>query len=240
MSEAAKPITKQKSLLQWALVVLLAAIVAIAALPSYVNGQWPWQAPLGVPQIGQLRALMQTPPTLEGWETLHHQEVNISGQSWQIAEYQPTATNATTITSAALLLRPQMSADQQPGVEWVDIIGSQGWQVDDRQTLRFKVLPPNGRAVYVRTHYFRVLRDNTTFAVMQWYAWPTGGHYAPGKWFWADQGRQWRRRERMPWVALTVLFPIEPLGDIRSHADQAIPLGQAIQTTLLASTFADG
>jgi cyanoexosortase B-associated protein len=75
---------------------------------------------------------------------------------------------------------------------------------------------------------------------MQWYAWPTGGHYAPGKWFWADQGRQWRQRERMPWVALNLLFPIEPLGDIRTHADEATAIAQAIQTSLLASTFAEG
>jgi hypothetical protein len=79
----------------------------------------------------------------------------------------------------------------------------------------------------------RGIDARNTFAVMQWYAWPDGGHFAPGKWFWADQAQQWQQRQRLPWVAVSILLPIEPVGDIRSHTAAVTEIAQAVQQGLL-------
>ncbi|MEM9816236.1 MAG: cyanoexosortase B system-associated protein, partial [Cyanobacteria bacterium P01_D01_bin.6] len=65
-----------------------------------------------------------------------------------------------------------------------------------------------------------------------------GGHFAPGKWFWADQAQQWQQRQRLPWVAVSILLPIEPVGDIRAHREAIIEVAQAVQQGLISSTFA--
>jgi hypothetical protein len=51
MSEAVEPIAKTKSAVQWVLIIALAILVAIAALPNYISGQWPWSADLQVQVI---------------------------------------------------------------------------------------------------------------------------------------------------------------------------------------------
>ncbi|MBE7384553.1 MAG: cyanoexosortase B system-associated protein [Leptolyngbya sp. SIO1E4] len=238
MSEAVKPISRGKQFVQWGLIAVLAAIIAIATLPHYVSGQWPWSAPPKVPQINQLRTLIETPLVLPGWERTFHQEVSISGNSWSLAEYHMAEGDSADQTSSfALLLRPQPWHDDKPGVEWVDLVGAQGWQVNDLHHLRFSVTDSNDAALQLTTRYFRGLGEDATFAVMQWYAWPTGGHPSPGKWFWADQMRQWSQRERMPWVAVSLLLPIEPVGDIRPYSETAIAIGQAVQTSLMQSAF---
>ena len=235
-----QPLAKNnKKIMQWVLVVALAGIVAIAALPSYFSGQWPWSAPLKVPQINQLRTLKDTPLDLPGWQVMEHQEISISGNDWGVAEYRATESVDVDqqITDFALLLRPQPWHSGQPEVEWVDIRGSQGWQVNDLHNVRFSVLGRDGKQLAVTARYFRGLNEQSTFAVMQWYAWPTGGHPAPGRWFWVDQTQQWGQRERMPWVAVSVLLPIEPVGNIRPYSEAAIAIGQMIQTSLIDSIF---
>jgi cyanoexosortase B-associated protein len=133
-----------------------------------------------------------------------------------------------------------MAADQQPEVEWVDLRGAQSWQVSDRHTVRFTTSASElGSPGSVTTRYFRGVADRNTFAVMQWYAWPQGGHFAPGKWFWADQAQQWGQQQRLPWVAVSVLFPIEPVGNIRPHTETVTAIAQAVQQGLLTSTFAE-
>lgn len=239
MSEAVKPMIKPKSVIQWVLIAVLSALVAIAALPNYLTGEWPWQAQLPVPHLGELRGLRQMPLPVAGWELAHQQEVKIGGSTWGLSEYRlPGGADGSAVGSSfALLVRPQTSPDKQPEVEWVDLQGSQRWRVNDLHTVRFTVNDAAGQPTTVTTRYFRGLSDSRTLAVMQWYAWPSGGHFAPGKWFWADQGRQWQHRERMPWVAVSVLLPIEPVGDIRSHTDRAVAIAQAVHQSLLSSVL---
>ncbi|MEL6381879.1 MAG: cyanoexosortase B system-associated protein [Cyanobacteria bacterium J06626_18] len=230
------PFAKQKRLLQWALVAVLAVIVAIAAAPSYFSGQWPWSAPLKAPQINQIKALRTTALDLPGWQVNLQQEVRIGGNDWGLTEY--LATDAAAATNGfALLLRPQPWHDDQPEVEWVDIIGSRGWQVSDLHRIRFSVSGDDGQSIPVTARYFRGVDEQRTFAVVQWYAWPSGGHPAPGRWFWADQAQQWTERQRMPWVAVSVFLPIEPIGNIRPYTEEAIAIGQTIQTSLMTSIF---
>lgn len=239
MLEAIKPLPKRNFFWQWGLVVALAVIVAIGALPGYLNGQWPWSSPLQASQIKQVRTLRQTALELPGWNLSLQQEVSISGNPWGLAEYQAGATASTgsQIPGFALLLRPQPWHNDQPQVEWVDIAGVQGWDMDDLHHLRFTVPVDNGEPLTVTARYFRGVQQDGTFAVLQWYAWPTGGHPAPGRWFWADQARQWQQRERMAWVAVTALIPIEPVGDIRPYSATAISIGQVVQSSLVADIF---
>mgnify|MGYP001792567006 FL=1 len=237
MSEAVKPIPRPKSVVQWVLVIMLAALVAMVTLPGYIGGQWPWSTPLPVADTTEIKSLLKAPLALPGWESSSHQEVRIGRRPWSLAEYQLASGGTDGPGSTfGLLMRPQMSADQQPEVEWVDMQGSQSWQINDRQVVRFSV-PAEGQPVKITTQYFRALDGRNTFAVMQWYAWPTGGHYAPGKWFWADQRQQWQQRERMPWVAVSILLPIEPVGDIRGHTEQMTAIAETVQQSLLESAL---
>jgi cyanoexosortase B-associated protein len=217
------------------LVVVFAVLVAIAALPHYLSGEWPWSKPLEVPRIGQLQALRTEPLDIPDWNLVNHQEVNISGNRWSLGEYQPTATSESLgFPAVVLLLRPQPWHTNQPEVEWVDINGAQEWRTDNQQTLRFSIA--DGSSVTAR--YFRGITPQRTFAVVQWYAWAKGGHSSPNRWFWLDQMRQWQRRERLPWVAVSLLLPIEPVGNIDNHADNAEAIAQAIQTALVNAPFA--
>ncbi|MEM6714365.1 MAG: cyanoexosortase B system-associated protein [Cyanobacteria bacterium P01_F01_bin.56] len=240
MASATQSQSKLRPLVQWGLIVGLAALVAIAALPSYFSGQWPWNNKLPVPHIAQVRELLTEPLALPGWESTYHQEVSIGRNRWTIAEYRSAVTENESAATFGLLLRPQRSGDQQPEVEWVDLRGAQGWQVDDSHTVRWTVAPEAAAdaPIQITTQYLRGIDERNTFAVMQWYAWPSGGHFAPGKWFWADQAQQWQQRQRLPWVAVSILLPIEPVGDIRAHREAIIEVAQAVQQGLISSTFA--
>ena len=239
MADAAQTRPKPHSLVQWGLIAVLAALVAIAALPSYFSGQWPWSNELPVPHIEELRALLEEPLAVPGWEATFHQEVPIGGDRWTLAEYRQMGETNEPEETFGLLLRPQRSSDQQPEVEWVDLRGAQSWQVDHRDTVRWHITLDGAShsPATVTTQYFRGIDARNTFAVMQWYAWPSGGHFAPGKWFWADQAQQWQQRQRLPCVAVSVLLPIEPVGDIRSHTAKVIEIAQAVQQGLSTTTF---
>ena len=238
--KASQPAFRKASLIQWLLVVMLAAIVTISLVPSYLSGQQPWRSELTVPHLEQLRALMDEALPLSGWQSTYHQAVQISGNGWSLNEYQPTLPDAQADSpKVAILLRPQTSPDKQPEVEWIDIAGSQGWQVSDVHRVDFAMLDADGHSRKITTRYFRSIADRNTYAVMQWYAWPTGGHPAPSKWFWSDQIRQWRQRERMPWVAVSILMPIEPVGNIRPHTDRIVAIAESVQASLQSVVFQD-
>ncbi len=238
MTDATQSRPKPRSIVQWGLIVVLAALVAIAVLPSYFSGQWPWSSDLPVPHIAELRGLLTEPLEVPGWEPTFHQEVNIGRHPWTIAEYRRSGDAGESGESFGLLLRPQRSGDQQPEVEWVDLRGAQSWQVDDRHTVRWLLETPDADVpANVTTRYLRGIDERNTFAVMQWYAWPSGGHFAPGKWFWADQSQQWQQGQRLPWVAVSILLPIEPVGDIRAHTEAVTEIAQSVQQGLLSSTF---
>ncbi|NEQ45422.1 MAG: cyanoexosortase B system-associated protein [Leptolyngbya sp. SIOISBB] len=237
MTDATQSRPKSHSIVQWGLVVVLTALVAIAVLPNYFSGQWPGSNELPVPHIAQLRGLLTEPLEVPGWESTFHQEVNIGRNRWTIAEYRRSGVNGED-ESFGLLLRPQQAGDQQPEVEWVDLQGAQSWQVDNRHAVPWLVESPTADAsVKITTRYLRGIDERNTFAVMQWYAWPSGGHFAPGKWFWADQAQQWQHSQRLPWVAVSILLPIDPVGDIRTHTAAITEIAQSVQQGLLSSTF---
>ncbi len=254
--------------------IFLLAIATILILPNYVTGNWVWAHPPLVPYQSQLNALIDDGLTLPGWQILEQSPATISGHGWSVqaiipnstadlpevlAEGSSEAVSITPNTPVVVLLRPQTWHRDMPQVEWMDLNGTQNWNVDQQTTLTFTVTPEMGtpelapssdggdtdavrqynsqHPIHVRTRFFRGWSRQQTYAVMQWYAWPTGGSPAASQWFWADQKTQLSDRHRMPWVAVSLLVPIKPLGDRQSARGTAQALAQTIQTTLIRDVF---
>lgn len=232
------------------MVALLALFVAVGALPQYFGG-WPWATPLKLPAASRtaLQAIPDQGLELPGWRNDDQSKIKISGHNWSVQQISSAAaTSGSTLTPAFLLLRPQTYGPDQPEVEWLDIEGSQRWDTDSHQKLTFSVpaMPSvknsaqnatETKTVRISGDFFRAWSKEQTYAVLQWYAWPTGGSASPARWFWADQKTQWNSRQRMPWVAISLWLPISPLGDISPHENMALSLGKTIQKSLLESVF---
>lgn len=151
-----------------------------------------------------------------------------------VADNPPPAPPGEVRTQAIVLLMPQKHGHDRPQVEWTDLQGSQNWTIDRRQSLDFAITP--GAKPHITARWTRSWRPNpdgslATFALLQWYAWPGGGHSSPNRWFWQDWHAQGDDR-RVPWVAVCVMLPLEPLGDPAPLWPIAQSLGQAISQQL--------
>ncbi|MBE9159111.1 cyanoexosortase B system-associated protein [Nodosilinea sp. LEGE 06152] len=213
-----------------ALVVVLTALAGMAILPAYLSGQWPWTTTPQVAQLDQLRALQTDGLPLPGWQLTLAEPIAINRQTWTLAEYRAPASTAQSAPGQqfAVLLHPQPWHSNQPQLEWIDLAGAQNWRVESRR--RLQVGSVNAR-------FFRAWGDRQSFAVVQWYALPGGGHPSPSHWFWANQWSQLTRRTLTPWVAVTVLLPMEPLGAIADYQPLAIDLVESVQRQLDATVF---
>ncbi|MGB3199868.1 MAG: cyanoexosortase B system-associated protein [Nodosilinea sp.] len=213
-----------------ALVVVLSALAGMAILPAYLKGEWPWTTTPQVAQLDQLRALQTDGLALPGWQLTTAKAVAINRQTWTLAEYRAAspAAKAAPVQQFAVLLHPQPWHSNQPQLEWIDLAGAQNWRVESRRRLR--VGP-------VKARFFRAWGDRQSFAVVQWYALPGGGHPSPSHWFWADQWSQLTRHASTPWVAVSVLVPMEPLGAIADYTPLAIDLTELIQQQVTAVVF---
>ncbi|MGB3495526.1 MAG: cyanoexosortase B system-associated protein [Elainellaceae cyanobacterium] len=106
-------------------------------------------------------------------------------------------------------------------------------ELSNSKPLNSGLLDLGDRSVSFTARYFRGWSRQQTSAVVQWYAWTTGGSPSINPWFWADQWQQLRDRQRMPWVAVTVLIPIKPLGNIDTARTTAKSLSQTLQAQLI-------
>lgn len=141
-------------------------------------------------------------------------------------------------TKAVLLLLPQTGSRDQPVVEWTEINSFWQWRVAQYRSANFTVKPQgagsNAAETKVEARFFRASTKNQqTFAVLQWYAWFNGGHSSPLSWFVVDQLAQWHRK-RAPWVAVSIVIPMEPLGQVETTWNEAKSLGQTVQAALMA------
>ncbi|MGB7487889.1 MAG: cyanoexosortase B system-associated protein [Phormidesmis sp.] len=236
----------KKSIATLIVIAILALFVAISAVPHYLSS-WPWATPLKVPNQPALQAIRDQGITLPGWLSQEQIKTKIGGHTWSIqqlsaADESPFA--AASPSTIFLLLRPQVWEADQPEVEWLDLKGSQQWQTDSHQSLPFEITQKKSdnsdnlsKTVRISTDYFRAWNKDQTYAILQWYASPIGGSASPAWWFWADQNAQWRHRQRMPWVAVSIWLPIDPLSDIIPHQEMAVALGQSVQAELLQTVF---
>ncbi len=219
-----------------AALLLLLVLLVVGAVPGYLTGNWQWKQPPSVASLKQLKQLRQTGLALPGWQTIEKREQVIGGHKWllQIIKKQGEK------TEAILLLQPQNGPKEQPEVEWTEINGWQRWQVAQYRSAEFSVKQPevltSNSPAKVRARFFRGYTEQQTFAILQWYAVPNGGYTAPISWFLADQVAQWRN-SRVPWVAVSILIPMEPLGQVETTWPLAQSLGQTVQATLMGEAF---
>ena len=237
------PILQRSQFSKVFLLCFLLVLMAIGAVPSYWAGSWPWANPPRVTNLKQLKNIRQAGLALPGWQTQQQHTVTIGGHKWSIQELQQDEK-----TPVTLLLLPQEDRKAQPEVEWMDINGFKEWQTDQERRLQFKVETPlqtgtqkteepgtsaaRPTSFDVKARFFRGWTRQQTFAVLQWYAWPGGGNPAPSAWFWADQKAQLHRR-RLPWVAVSILMPMEPLAEVDTALPLAKSLGQTVQAALM-------
>lgn len=228
------PQSAQRLRLLTAIVVL--AIALTQALPHYLTGKWAWTHPPQVEQLEALKALQQQGITVTGWPLLSQEVMRVGGHRWSVQQLvAPTPEQFPPDRPVVLMLRPQLANTDQPQIDWVNIGSEFGWTADAKRWVEFSAPSPLGRSIPVQARFLRYWDDSQTYAAVQWYAWSTGGSANASRWFWADQQSQWRDRQRMPWVAVSLLIPIEPLGDLEMARAIAQSLGQTVQSTLLAT-----
>lgn len=224
------PFLRQFNLVKVTILLLLLLLLGLGSAPGYLTGQWRWSRPPKVTGLTQLRQLRQTGLPLSDWQTTGQQTVRIGQQEWSRQTVQNPSGQ-----QAILLLSPQRDGKAQPEVEWMDLNGTERWSTDSERSIQFTVAANASRGqrqATVTGRYLRAWTRSQTYAVLQWYAWPTGGHPAPSHWFWLDRLAQWQNR-RVPWVAVSILVPIEPLGDIEAARPLAESLGQSTQGALM-------
>jgi cyanoexosortase B-associated protein len=252
-------VLKQSSLIRILFLLLLLLILGGANLPSYLQGIKPWKEPPPVPGLKALQALQGNGIQVPGWETANQVTIEPGGKKWLLHELRQDN------QVALLLLRAQRGSTEQPQVEWMDINGYWRWKSDSETRLTFTVeIPaPNTQGdprfleetgdlktgdlkaetgdlkpqlALVEARYFRGVTRQQTYAIMQWYAFPDGGHPKASRWFWRDRLYQISGK-REPWVAVCIIMPIEPLGDIEQSRPLIESLAKTVQATLMAEAF---
>lgn len=212
------------------LIAFLLILVAVSALPGYISGQWRWNSPPAVTALKNLKDLRKTGLTLPGWTMANKHSLSIGGHSWLYQELKQGQ------QEVWVFLFPQNGPIDQPRVEWVDINGFaqqlwQDWKTDSQQT---RPLTIDNQPVEVR--YLRGWNPQTTYAIVQWYAWDQGGSPSPVSWFMADRLAQGQGK-RAPWVAVCLMIPIEPLGEIDESWSLAQSLTEGVHQSLLKQTL---
>lgn len=223
---------KQASILRLALVLFLMAVIVFGAIPGYLGNRWSWIAPPDIAHIDRIRSLLKTGLTLPGWKTFDQEEVRIGGRKWSVQVMEQEGKKP-----IMLLLLPQNFYLDKPEVDWMDVNGAERWKTDSYKNLNFTVQKDSARAT-VEARFFRAWNRRQTFAVLQWYAWLNGGHPAPARWFILDKLAQ-LRGDRIPWVAVTLKIPIEPLGDLEAARPEAESLAKAIQGRLMSGPLSE-
>jgi cyanoexosortase B-associated protein len=225
---------KERQFSQVVALLLLLLLLGIGAIPSYLKGQWEWQELPRITRLQELKNLRQKGLTLPGWQTIEQREQEIGGRKWSYQLVQKQGDK----TKAIVLLLPQTGSREQPVVEWTELNSFWQWQIAQYRSADFTVKPlqkaGSNTETKVEARFFRGSTNQQTFAVLQWYAWSNGGHPSPLPWFVVDQVAQWHKK-RAPWVAVSILIPMEPLGRVETNWNEAKSIGQTVQTALMTS-----
>jgi cyanoexosortase B-associated protein len=222
---------KQPQTIQrWFLLLVLILSIAIGNGSSYLTGNWYWTDIPKINNINQIKNIEKTGLTIPAWKTTAREAKTIGAHSW-LSQVITQDDNEPIM----LLFLPQNYYLKKPEVEWVDINGAERWKTDSFQKLNFTITP-GGEKNEVKARIFRAWNLQQTFAVVQWYAFPHGGDYSPVKWFWLDRLAQ-LKRDRVPWIAVCMKIPIEPLGDLKVAKPRAESLAKTVQSALLWEPF---
>ena len=207
------------------LLLFLTIILTIGAVPGYLAGKWQWQNPPAVKTLAQLKAIRKQGIQVPGWPTQEQRSVVLGEHPWSIQQIKSDRNE-----EASLFLFAQNGPKDQPQIEWSEINGIQRWQTDSdgEQSFDFNIADKNSS---VKTKIFRAWTSKRTYAVMEWYAWSDGGHPSPSHWYVADRVAQ-LNGQRQPWVAVAILFPMEPLDDLNKYRDRLTELAKTVQIQL--------
>jgi cyanoexosortase B-associated protein len=215
------------------ILVFLTILLCIGAFPGYLAGKWQWQNPPAVKALNELRIIRKQGIQLPGWSTQEQRSLVLGGHSWsiqQIKNDRNTVGEASTLVEASLFLFTQNGPKDQPQVEWTEINGVQRWKTDSDSEQSFDV-KLSDKSVPVTAKIFRAWTSKRTYGVIEWYAWRDGGHPSPSHWFLADRMAQ-LQGQRQPWVAVAILFPMEPLDDLNKYRDRLTDLAKTTHSQL--------
>jgi cyanoexosortase B-associated protein len=223
---------KQQHWYQLVVLILLLLLLAVGAVPGYFTGKWQWKQPPPVTNLQKLQKIRKVGLNLPEWQIIKQSEQSIGEHKWSWQSMK----KAGTTPEAFLLLLPQNGPKDQPQIEWTDVNSWGKWDVAQESLREFTVKniskKDTNAIIRVKANFFRATTKQETFAVLQWYAMPNAGDTVPFNWFVADQLAQWQR-QRIYWIAVTILLPIEPLGQVETSWTQLQSLGETVQTALI-------
>ena len=222
---------KSDRILQITLLIFLSILLAVGTVPGYLAGKWQWQNPPAVKVLGALKQIRKQGIEIPGWRTTEQKSMILGEHPWSIQTIESETKDANTKDTATVFLFTQNGPRDQPQVEWSELDGVQRWKRDSESQQSFTV-----NQVPVTARLFRAWNSKRTYAVMQWYAWSTGGHPEPSHWFFADRLAQFQGK-RQPWIAVSILLPMEPLDDLNKYRDKITALAQPIESRLLETTL---
>ncbi|MBR8831561.1 MAG: hypothetical protein N5P05_003046 [Chroococcopsis gigantea SAG 12.99] len=209
------------------LLILLFCLSVGSVVPQLLTGKFSWG---DVPKIANLGANMtnirENGINLPGWNSQQQKVLNLGEGKWSLQLLEQSGEPPT-----ILLLLPQTYHRSHPGVEWSDLRSVFHWNSDPVTTLNF----PTTGGHEVTARFFRGW-DKRTFAVVQWYAFPDGGHYSPSRWYWSDQWAQ-LRGGRVPWVAVCLQVMIEPTKSLEDVRPDVLKKAQLVQNSLKEQFF---
>lgn len=211
------------------LLLFLAIILTIGAVPGYLVGQWKWQNPPAVKTLAQLKAIRKQGIQVPGWPTQEQRSVILGEHPWSIQQIKNDRNE-----DASLFLFTQNGPKDQPQIEWSEINGIQRWQTDSEgeQSFDFKLADSNSSVTSsVTAKIFRAWTAKRTYAVLEWYGWIDGGHPSPSHWYVADRIAQ-LKGQRQPWIAVAIMVPMEPLDDLNKYRDRLAELAKTVQLQL--------
>jgi cyanoexosortase B-associated protein len=201
----------------------LTLLVILGALPGYFSGHWPWQDLPPVTEISRLVHLRQTGLSLKEWKTLEQKEVPLGEHRWSVQLLDRSGQDP-----LILSLMPQTYYREKPEITWITLQQIYQWQIADQRTLIF------GQS-RVQARFFQAW-NHSTWAILEWYAWPGGGSNAAFQWFWRDQLAQ-LRQQRLPWVAVSVQIPMDAFSDLKEQESLAKSVAESIQSALETQIF---
>lgn len=211
-------------------IAFLLILIIFGTLPGYITGNWHWIKPPKIVNMKSLINLQQQGIKINGWKTIAQETRKIADHKWSTQQIR----NNNNII-AFVMLRPQTDNIGQPLVEWFDVNNSQGWQIDSERNVNIQ-LSLGEKPINIEAKYFRAITKKNHFAVLQWYAWPNGGHYDFIRWLWADRLAQLSRR-RAPWVAICIALRINSQDNLEKYWPLLESLSQNIQTTINTEIF---
>jgi cyanoexosortase B-associated protein len=225
---------KENRFPQIAALILLLFLLGLGAVPGYFAGHWQWQQLQSPAALKELKQLHRGGLKVPGWQTAEQRDQQIGGRRWSLQVIKKESSQK----EVMLLLLPQKDGKDQPQVEWTEMNGFWQWDVAQERPAEFSVTQPDSpqKEQKVQARFFRGSTKQQTFSVLQWYAMPDGGNTSQLKWFLADQLAQWRK-SRTPWVAVSILIPMEPLGQVETTWDEAQSIGKTVQAALLTSSL---